>query len=46
MKSTEGSSLPTRHALHLWMQIYSPEGILNTILSNFGIDAQPFIYGA
>ncbi|MEE0394263.1 MAG: sugar ABC transporter permease [Ruminococcus sp.] len=31
---------------NLWMQIYSPEGILNTILSNFGIDAQPFIYGA
>ena len=28
------------------MQIYSPEGILNTILSHFGIDAQPFIYGA
>ena len=31
---------------NLWMQIYSPEGILNTILSHFGIDAQPFIYGA
>ena len=27
----------------LWMQIYSPEGILNTLLANFGIDAQPFI---
>ena len=25
----------------LWMQIYSPEGILNTLLANFGIDAQP-----
>ncbi len=31
---------------NLWIQIYSPEGILNTILSNFGIEAQPFIYGA
>ena len=30
----------------LWMQIYSPEGILNTLLSNFGIDAQSFIYSA
>lgn len=30
----------------LWMQIYSPEGILNTLLANFGIDAQPFIYSA
>lgn len=30
----------------LWMQIYSPEGILNTLLSNFGIDAQPFIHSA
>lgn len=30
----------------LWMQIYSPEGIINTILSNFGIDAQPFIHSA
>lgn len=30
----------------LWMQIYSPEGILNTILGNFGIDAQPFIHSA
>lgn len=27
----------------LWMQIYSPEGILNSILANFGISAQPFI---
>lgn len=30
----------------LWMQIYSPEGILNTLLGNLGIDAQPFIYSA
>ena len=30
----------------LWMQIYSPEGILNTILLNLGIDAQPFIHSA
>lgn len=30
----------------LWMQIYSPEGILNTLLANFGIDAQPFIHSA
>lgn len=30
----------------LWMQIYSPEGILNTLLANFGIDPQPFIYSA
>lgn len=30
----------------LWMQIYSPEGILNTILANIGIDAQPFIHSA
>lgn len=30
----------------LWLQIYSPEGILNSLLSNFGIDAQPFIYSA
>ncbi len=30
----------------LWIQIYSPEGILNSLLSNFGIDAQPFIYSA
>lgn len=30
----------------LWMQIYSPEGILNSILSNFGIDPQPFINSA
>ncbi|MCI7323089.1 MAG: sugar ABC transporter permease [Lachnospiraceae bacterium] len=27
----------------LWVQIYSPEGILNAILANFGISAQPFI---
>lgn len=30
----------------LWMQIYSPEGILNTLLAHIGIDAQPFIYSA
>ncbi len=30
----------------LWMQIYSPEGIINTILGHFGIDAQPFIHSA
>ena len=30
----------------LWMQIYSPEGILNTILGNLGINAQPFIHSA
>lgn len=30
----------------LWMQIYSPEGILNTLLANFGIDTQPFIHSA
>ena len=30
----------------LWIQIYSPEGILNTLLSNFGIDAQAFIYSS
>lgn len=28
----------------LWMQIYNPEGILNTILANLGLSAQPFIY--
>mgnify|MGYP000231907847 FL=1 len=28
----------------LWMQIYNPEGILNTILVNLGLSAQPFIY--
>ena len=27
----------------LWVQIYSPEGILNSILMNLGISAQPFI---
>jgi len=31
---------------NLWMQIYSPEGILNTMLSHIGIDAQPFIYSS
>ena len=30
----------------LWMQIYSPEGILNTILTNMGFDPQPFIHSA
>ncbi len=30
----------------LWMQIYSPEGILNSILTKIGIDAQPFIHSA
>lgn len=30
----------------LWMQIYNPEGILNTILGNLGINAQPFIHSA
>lgn len=30
----------------LWIQIYNPEGILNTILAHFGIEAQPFIYSA
>ena len=29
----------------LWMQLYNPEGLLNTILNNFGIASQPFIYG-
>ncbi len=28
------------------MQIYSPEGILNTTLGQIGISPQPFIYGA
>ena len=27
----------------LWVQIYSPEGIINSILANLGIPAQPFI---
>lgn len=31
---------------NLWMQIYSPEGILNTLLSHIGISAQPFIHSA
>ncbi len=30
----------------LWIQIYSPEGILNSLLSLFGIPAQPFINSA
>lgn len=30
----------------LWIQIYSPEGILNSILGIFGISAQPFINSA
>lgn len=28
----------------LWMQIYSPEGILNNILNSIGIASQPFIF--
>lgn len=28
----------------LWMQIYNPEGILNTMLAQIGIAAQPFIH--
>lgn len=31
---------------NLWMQIYSPEGILNTMLNQIGIDTQPFIHSA
>ncbi|WP_289183552.1 carbohydrate ABC transporter permease [uncultured Dubosiella sp.] len=31
---------------NLWMQIYSPEGILNAILGFFGIAKQPFIHSA
>ena len=30
----------------LWIQIYSPEGILNSILNTFGIESQPFINSA
>ncbi len=30
----------------LWIQIYSPEGILNSLLARFGVDAQSFIYSA
>ena len=30
----------------LWMQIYSPEGILNTLLGHLGIEAQPFIHSS
>jgi len=30
----------------LWVQIFSPEGILNSILVNLGIPAQPFINSA
>ena len=30
----------------LWMQIYSPEGILNTLLTNMGFTPQPFIHSA
>ena len=30
----------------LWMDIYSPEGILNTLLAHLGISAQPFIHSA
>ena len=32
--------------MQLWIQIYSPEGILNSILGNFGIEPQPFINSA
>lgn len=28
----------------LWLQIYSPEGILNALLGMLGVDPQPFIY--
>lgn len=28
----------------LWMQIYSPEGILNNMLNAIGISSQPFIF--
>ena len=30
----------------LWVQIYSPEGILNSLLAQIGINAQPFINSA
>ena len=30
----------------LWMQLYSPEGILNTMLGHIGISPQSFIYGS
>ncbi len=30
----------------LWLQIYSPEGILNTLLAKIGVDTQAFIYSA
>ena len=30
----------------LWIQIYSPEGILNSVLGLFGIQSQPFINSA
>lgn len=30
----------------LWMQIYSPEGILNSMLVKFGLEAQPFIHSS
>lgn len=30
----------------LWMQIYSPEGIFNSLLGHLGIAPQPFIYSA
>ena len=30
----------------LWVQIYSPEGILNSLLAHIGINAQPFINSA
>ncbi|MCI6189689.1 MAG: sugar ABC transporter permease [Clostridium sp.] len=28
----------------LWMQLYSPDGLINTILNNLGIASQPFIH--
>lgn len=31
---------------NLWIQIYSPEGIMNAILGFFGIEAHPFINSA
>lgn len=31
---------------NLWIQIYSPEGIMNAILGIFGMEPQPFIHSA
>ena len=28
----------------LWMQLYNPDGLINTILNNLGIASQPFIH--